>query len=59
MTMSVNDYLDLKIMRAVARWAEEDGVTLADLNPEPQRPKPTLITSEGRVIELKRGGEHE
>ena len=55
----MNDYLDLKIMRAVARWAEEDGVTLADLNPEPQRPKPTLITSEGRVIELKRGAEHE
>jgi len=46
-------------MRAVARWAEEDGVTLTDLDPEPQRPKPTLITSEGRVIQLHGGEENE
>jgi hypothetical protein len=57
---TVNDYLDLKIMRAVARWAQEDGVTLSDLNPEPQRPRPKLVTNNGTVIELlKREDDHD
>jgi hypothetical protein len=57
MTISVNDYLDLKILKAVARWAEEDGVQLADLEP---KPKPRLITNDGRVVEFHgRGREQE
>ena len=59
MTISVNDYLDLKILRAVTRWAEEDGVTLTDLDPKPQRPKPKLITSDGRVVQLHECEENE